>query len=313
MLALCKRWNILGAAAIVALFTVEFSLADGPVRSGVQKVLGGRGSSQNRTQNGAPTKRILDRNQGGFINRYFPENSSARRTARSGSALPPNFSKSQIMAKYGAATGGNWTSVGQNAPPQTAKQADVAETSGNTTPSKTTTPTVVAIPMSPSAPAQNAQTSQTNPPGTAPVEASQSASASVGTDAGNVDLVLEDVKLVAPATDTTGPAYRIKLRNQGSRAAGKFRIGAFAERDDKLSDDTPHVVNEVAGLPGGKVSEVVMRLPLAAVRNLSTVAAEQMGFDHLLVIVDLDDAIVESEKSNNVADIKRVELEAEVK
>ena len=81
--------------------------------------------------------------------------------------------------------------------------------------------------------------------------------------AGDVDLVLEDVKYVEPATDTVGPTYRMKLRNLGARAAGKFRIGAFAERDGKLSDDAPKVVTEIASLPAGEVSEVTLRLPVS--------------------------------------------------
>ena len=126
----------------------------------------------------------------------------------------------------------------------------------------------------------------------------------------NVDLVLEEVQLVEAATVSTGPAYRVKFRNQGTQAAGKFRIGAFAEHDNKLSDDSPQIVTEVASLAAGEASEVNLRLPVTAMRLISTSAAQPNAFDQLLVIIDLDDSIVESEKSNNVANIERTELEA---
>jgi hypothetical protein len=124
---------------------------------------------------------------------------------------------------------------------------------------------------------------------------------------------LEDVKYIEPATETAGPAYRMKLRNLGARAAGKFRIGAFAERDGKLSDDAPQAVAEIASLPAGQVSEVTLRLPVTAVRLVNTTSSEPVAFDQLLVVVDLDNAIVESDKSNNVASLERTELEAAVK
>jgi hypothetical protein len=131
--------------------------------------------------------------------------------------------------------------------------------------------------------------------------------------AGDADLALEDVKFVEPATETAGPAYRLKFRNRGTRAAGKFRIGAFAERDGKLSDDAPQTVTEVANLAAGQDGEVTLRLPLAAVRLVSSASAEGVAFDQLLVVIDLDDSVVESEKSNNVASLNRTDLEAAAK
>src|SRR5262249_16799473 len=43
------------------------------------------------------------------------------------------------------------------------------------------------------------------------------------------DLVLEDVKLVAPATLVAGPAYRVKFRNQGTAVAANFEVAILAE------------------------------------------------------------------------------------
>ena len=206
----------------------------------------------------------------------------------------PAVPKSKILEKYGENTKGNWTSMGrtpgaapaQQAPPQSAPPGKPFTLPG---PNQPVSPAVAGA-----------------------VTGATVAGAAVAT-AGEVDLVLEDVKYIEPATETAGPVYRMKLRNLGARAAGKFRIGAFAERDGKLSDDAPQVVKEVASLPAGGVSEVTLRLPLSAVRFVSTSSVEPVAFDQLLVVVDLDNSIVESDKSNNVASLERTDLEAAVK
>lgn len=148
------------------------------------------------------------------------------------------------------------------------------------------------------------------PANVTPTDATVSAPVPDATIPLNVDLVLEEVQLVEAATVSAGPAYRVKFRNQGTQAAGRFRVGAFAEHDNKLSDDSPQIVTEVASLAAGEASEVTLRLPVTAMRLISTSAAGANAFDQLLVIIDLDDSIVESEKSNNVVNIERTELEA---
>lgn len=210
-------------------------------------------------------------------------------------------SKSEVLEKYGANTGGKWTSMGQTAPA-----------------AATAKPTQAAAPSSP-APAKpvDAAVAKSSRPGPSdPIgddAAPAGTSAVAGAAAGDADLALEDVKFVEAATETAGPAYRLKFRNRGTRAAGKFRIGAFAERDGKLSDDAPQTVTEVADLAAGQEREITLRLPLSAVRLVSNSGTEKVAFDQLLVVIDLDDAIVEAEKSNNVANLNRVDLETAAK
>lgn len=228
------------------------------------------------------------------------------------STQQPSVPKSKILEKYGEGTGGNWTSMGrapavapaQQAPPQSATAGKPLTPPGPSQPvaNQPPSPAVAgAVAGAAVAGATVAGPKPTPPPALAAVAA------------GDVDLVLEDVKYIEPATDTVGPTYRMKLRNLGARAAGKFRIGAFAERDGKLSDDAPKVVTEIASLPAGEVSEVTLRLPLSAVRFVGTSSADPVAFDQLLVVVDLDNSIVESDKSNNVASLERTELEAAAK
>ena len=285
--------NKVVAAALLGLVTLPanceaYQLRGGGARSILQRAIGGRQdsgagqrSSGNRSSSGnsRPVKRVTADNNGNTPSQQ------------------PGFSKSSILEKYGANTNGNWTSMGRTAAaapaqPATARQAP--------------TQTTVAKPFTPPGPSQ--------PIADQPVKARVPSPAVAGAAApGDVDLVLEDVKYVEPATETAGPAYRMKLRNLGARAAGKFRIGAFAELGGKLSDDAPRVVTEIASLPAGEVSEVTLRLPVSAVRFISSSSAEPVAFDQLLVVVDLDNAIVETDKSNNVASLERTDLEAAVK
>lgn len=249
------------------------------------------------------------------------------------SSQQQGLSKSKILEKYGEGTGGNWTSMGRTpatapAQPATTQQKPAQQAQTKQAPPQQVT---AAKPFTPPGPSQPVADPPVKAPSPAPAVAgatvagaAAAASAAAGpkptpapvaaaATAGDVDLVLEDVKYIEPATETAGPAYRMKLRNLGARAAGKFRIGAFAERDGKLSDDAPQAVAEIASLPAGQVSEVTLRLPVTAVRLVNTTSSEPVAFDQLLVVVDLDNAIVESDKSNNVASLERTELEAAVK
>jgi len=284
--------KIVAVIALAAIVSQLSSTASAQIRSnigngGLQRIIGSRSSSPDRRAG----EKTVQKRPGGFINRYFPDNSPIKRTVGAKKPLPqPNASKSQFLTKYGAGANGNLAPAAPRNSALPATQTDPAAPSN-----------------APSAAPLTAASQQ--PDASQPTVAGATASEAPG-PAGDADLVLEDVKFVEPATETVGPSYRVKFRNQGSGAAGKFRIGAFAERDDKLSDDAPHAVTEVACLAAGAASEVTLRLPVAAIRLISDPAADPVPFDQLLVVIDLDDWVVESEKGNNVADLKRTELEA---
>ena len=127
---------------------------------------------------------------------------------------------------------------------------------------------------------------------------------------GYIDLVLEDVEFLEPATITVGPLYLVKVRNQGTARTDKFRIGAFAQLEGELSDDAPRATTEVTSLGAGETASVTLRLPATAMKLISTLSAKAAAFNQLLVVVDLDDAVTEIEKSNNVANLDRAALEA---
>jgi hypothetical protein len=124
-----------------------------------------------------------------------------------------------------------------------------------------------------------------------------------------VDLVLEDVQYVEPATMFVGPAYRVKFRNQSRQVLGAFAVAIFAGVDGKLAESAPRAVVEVAGLAAGEASEVTLRLPAAAMKLVSSDAGRPVGFSHLFVAIDATNAIAEVDETNNLAIVDRAALE----
>ena len=230
-------------AMLACLVVPQISLAAGPLRSGGQRgVLDRLRPSRSNSQGG---NNSAQRGPGGLVKRVIGGNNAGQGQG--------NTSKSEVVEKYGARTGGKWTSMGQTAPAAAAAKPSPSATA--------------PAPTDATKPSETPVAKETTP---APSDA---AVADDTAAAGDADLSLEDVKFVEPATETAGPAYRLKFRNRGTRAAGKFRIGAFAERDGKLSDDAPQTVTEIAKLAAGQDGEVTLRLPLAAVRLVSNSGA----------------------------------------
>ncbi len=126
---------------------------------------------------------------------------------------------------------------------------------------------------------------------------------------GSVDLLVEDVQVVEPATLLVGPAYRVKFRNQGMDAIGNFRVGIVASLAGRVDENSPNAIVDVAGLAGGEAGEVTLRLPLTAMKLAST-SGQTTAFTHLLVAADIDGSVSELDKTNNVAVVERADLEA---
>jgi subtilase family serine protease len=126
--------------------------------------------------------------------------------------------------------------------------------------------------------------------------------------AGSVDLVLEDMQVAERATLVAGPAYRVKFRNQGLQAAGQFRVALFATADGQVTDESPKALLDVPGLAAGQSAEVVLRLPAASMKMVSVSTGQAVAFSKLLVAVDFDNTISESDETNNVAVVDRTDL-----
>jgi hypothetical protein len=125
--------------------------------------------------------------------------------------------------------------------------------------------------------------------------------------AGAPDLVVEDIHMVGSATLVAGPAYSVRFRNQGTEAAGPFRVGIFAALDGHLT--ASRAVIDVPGLDAGQTAEVTLRLPQSAILLVSS-HGHSGGFDKLGVMVDVDGRLHESDKTNNAAVLDRSVLEA---
>jgi hypothetical protein len=125
---------------------------------------------------------------------------------------------------------------------------------------------------------------------------------------GSPDLVLEDLKLMSPATSIAGPAYRLKFRNQGTASAGNFQVAMLAGFDGTLADDAPRAVVEVPGLFAGESLEVTLRLPAAAMRMTHENHSRPVACTHLYVGIDFQAAVAEIDETNNITVVDRSEI-----
>jgi hypothetical protein len=126
----------------------------------------------------------------------------------------------------------------------------------------------------------------------------------------HVDLVLDSIELAQPATPTSGPVYRIRFHNQGTVDAGAFRVGLVMGFDDRPIEDSPRAVADVPGLAASQGAAVELRLPLGSTKLATASAANSSEFSFLAGAVDVDEAVSESNKTNNVASVSRGELQA---
>jgi CARDB len=164
----------------------------------------------------------------------------------------------------------------------------------------------------PVSPADDTPAADTTPMATAPPEGAPIAAATPTTPvtaAANVDLVLEDVQLTAPATLVAGPAYTVKFRNQGTAAAGKFLVGVLVGLDGQLTADAPRAIVEVPALAADEVKQVTLRLPLGAMKMAGKSGDQATAFTHLFIGIDLTNAVAETDKTNNTAVVERAALE----
>lgn len=123
---------------------------------------------------------------------------------------------------------------------------------------------------------------------------------------GSPDLVVEDLQFASPATLLAGPAYQLTFRNQGTAPAGGFRVGLYGVLNGAISEGSRAEV-QVAGLAAGQSQVVTLRLPQGTTRLVG--ANGTSSFNQLAASVDLDNAVVESDKDNNVAVVDRATLE----
>lgn len=123
-------------------------------------------------------------------------------------------------------------------------------------------------------------------------------------EAQGADLVLEDVKLFDDSTLVDGPAYSVRFRNQGVQPSGKFLVAVIAALDGTLSQDDPRVVMEVPALYPGEMRDLVVRLPVAALK----MGPQRAEFSYLIVMVDATNTVSDTDEENNAAVLERAAL-----
>lgn len=120
-----------------------------------------------------------------------------------------------------------------------------------------------------------------------------------------VDLVIENIRLVAPSTMLVGPAYNIQVRNQGSEFAAKFHIALFASVGGVVNDQCPNAMLEVRDLAPGAAIEYTIRLPLTAEMMLDPMTQQPRPFTHIASVVDFFRMQPEADENNNTALLPR--------
>lgn len=119
------------------------------------------------------------------------------------------------------------------------------------------------------------------------------------------DLILEDIRLESPATLVAGPAYRVKLRNQGTTDCGKFQAALFASVGGEPTESSPKVTVELAQLGAGQVTEVVLRLPASSMQ-MQTSDGSRSEFKVMYVAIDWQNNVSEIDESNNAVALERM-------
>lgn len=114
----------------------------------------------------------------------------------------------------------------------------------------------------------------------------------IETEASLADLVLVDIALTAEATALAGPSYTLTFANQGLAGSPKFAAAAILSSDGSVAADAPKALVEVPGMAAGETKEIVLRLP----RGES---------QYLVLALDLNDNVSETDKANNVAVLER--------
>jgi hypothetical protein len=122
-------------------------------------------------------------------------------------------------------------------------------------------------------------------------------------DSASIDLVLEDVRAGEPATLVAGPSYRVRFRNQGLQNCPHFRVAVLASLDGQSSNSRALV--DVPALSAGEAREVTLRVPGSAMKLVSRTRTSPTAFTHLIVSLDPDSELPESDETNNGATIER--------
>lgn len=121
------------------------------------------------------------------------------------------------------------------------------------------------------------------------------------------DLELVEVGMVSDASPEQGPLYQVTVRNVGSTDAEHFRVSLVAVLGE-IAEDSPSVTINVDRIAAGETATLQVQMPVG-VMSLGAQGAAAAPFDTLVVAIDSFDELVESNELNNMATLKRAEVQ----
>jgi len=131
---------------------------------------------------------------------------------------------------------------------------------------------------------------------------SELASADPDASAARPDLELLGVTLLEEANEQelVGPRYRVAVRNSSETPVSQeFAVTLLAGNSDQLSPELPQNSKWVPGLAAGEAINVDVRLPFEVTQMNVQPNGEAGAFSHLFVLVDSNNDVDESDKTNN--------------
>jgi hypothetical protein len=122
-----------------------------------------------------------------------------------------------------------------------------------------------------------------------------------------VDVELVDVRLIDAGNGrTTGPAFRIWVRNNGPiEIASPLEVVLVAGDDRPVSDTAPHAAAELKSPAAGELTSVDLRLPFAAYAVGTDAEGRPLPFTKIIAIVNLPETYADARDENNIASFDR--------
>lgn len=121
------------------------------------------------------------------------------------------------------------------------------------------------------------------------------------------DLELVQVGMLSDATPEQGPVYQVTVKNVGSIDAEQFRVSIVAVLGE-IAEDSPSVTINVDRIAAGETVTLQIQMPVT-VMALGPQGQEPAAFDTMVVAIDSFDELQESNELNNVATLKRTDVQ----
>lgn len=112
------------------------------------------------------------------------------------------------------------------------------------------------------------------------------------------------------ATQGTGPAYRVTLRNNSDVAIDDvFDLTLAASNSEAIPADAPTATSWIDGMQAGETRDIDIRLPATANTMGPTQNGQATAFSVLSTMADSQSRLVESDKDNNLMVLNRTDIQ----